>query len=168
MEYPHERAVADGVNVGYDVYRIKTQVTGQGGTIEKGLFVDRRDKKTTRKLRWEATGRRPSILREGARSLRRGEGSDPHRPASIPRRCSPQLFPGRNLVPKTLIFCKDDSHAEDIVHLCREVFGKGNDFCQKDHLPSQSIPRPASRRMASSSSRSSGFRPSSASPSPST
>jgi type I restriction enzyme R subunit len=47
------------------------------------------------------------------------------------REALPQLFPGRNLVPKTLIFCKDDSHAEDVVHLCREVFGKGNDFCKK-------------------------------------
>ncbi len=34
-------------------------------------------------------------------------------------------------MPKTLIFAKDDSHAEDIVHICREVFGKGNDFCKK-------------------------------------
>ena len=42
-----------------------------------------------------------------------------------------ELFPGRSLVPKTLIFCKDDSHAEDVVHICREVFGKGNDFCKK-------------------------------------
>jgi type I restriction enzyme R subunit len=42
-----------------------------------------------------------------------------------------ELFPGRSLVPKTLIFCKDDSHAEDTVHLVREVFGKGNDFAKK-------------------------------------
>ena len=42
-----------------------------------------------------------------------------------------ELFPGRTLVPKTLIFCKDDSHAEDTVHLVREVFGKGNDFAKK-------------------------------------
>ncbi|MGB8476691.1 MAG: hypothetical protein WCE61_21630 [Candidatus Acidiferrum sp.] len=42
----------------------------------------------------------------------------------------PHFFPGRSLVPKTLIFCKDDSHAEDVVHICREVFGKGNDFCK--------------------------------------
>src|SRR6185436_13317265 len=41
------------------------------------------------------------------------------------------LFPGRTLVPKTLIFAKDDSHTEDIVHLVREVFGKGNDFAKK-------------------------------------
>jgi len=42
-----------------------------------------------------------------------------------------ELFPGRTLVPKTLIFCKDDSHAEDVVHLVREGFGKGNDFAKK-------------------------------------
>src|SRR5439155_3831608 len=43
----------------------------------------------------------------------------------------PDAFPGRNEVPKTLIFAKDDSHADDIVRLVREVFGEGNDFCQK-------------------------------------
>src|SRR5665811_1210595 len=37
MEYNHERAVADGVNVGYDVYRIKTQVTAEGGKVERGF-----------------------------------------------------------------------------------------------------------------------------------
>jgi type I restriction enzyme R subunit len=43
----------------------------------------------------------------------------------------PQIFPGRSEVPKTLIFAKDDSHAEDIVEIVREEFGKGNDFCKK-------------------------------------
>src|SRR5450759_4612117 len=52
MEYNHERAVADGVNVGYDVYRIQTQVTAQGGKVEKGYYVDKRSKET-RKRRWE-------------------------------------------------------------------------------------------------------------------
>jgi len=51
-EYNHERAVADGVNVGYEVYRIKTDVTERGGKVEKGLWVDRRSKQT-RKKRWE-------------------------------------------------------------------------------------------------------------------
>jgi type I restriction enzyme, R subunit len=128
-EYPHERAVADGVNVGYDVYRIKTQVTDQGGTIEKGLFVDRRDKKT-RKLRWEELDDDlPYTAKELDRSI---VVKDQIRTVlQAFRDALPQLFPGRNLVPKTLIFCKDDSHAEDVVHLCREVFGKGNDFCKK-------------------------------------
>ena len=42
-----------------------------------------------------------------------------------------ELFPGRTTVPKTLIFAKDDSHADDIVKMVREVFGKGNDFATK-------------------------------------
>jgi type I restriction enzyme, R subunit len=128
-EYPHERAVADGVNVGYDVYRIKTQVTEQGGTIEKGLFVDRREKKT-RKVRWEQLDDDlPYTAKELDRSV---VVKDQIRTVlQAFRDVLPQLFPARELVPKTLIFCKDDSHAEDVVHLCREVFGKGNDFCKK-------------------------------------
>jgi type I restriction enzyme, R subunit len=42
-----------------------------------------------------------------------------------------EIFPGRTTVPKTLIFCKDDAHAEEVVTTIREVFGKGNDFAAK-------------------------------------
>ena len=41
------------------------------------------------------------------------------------------IFPHRKDVPKTIIFAKDDSHADDIVRAVREQFDKGNDFCQK-------------------------------------
>ena len=51
-EYSHERAVADGVNVGYDVYRIKTEIAEDGSKIPPGFYVDKRDK-LTRKIRWE-------------------------------------------------------------------------------------------------------------------
>ena len=34
-------------------------------------------------------------------------------------------------MPKTLIFAKTDSHADDIVQIVREEFGEGNDFCRK-------------------------------------
>lgn len=44
-----------------------------------------------------------------------------------------ELFPDRTgqWLPKTLIFAKDDNHAEEIVHAVREVFGEGNDFAKK-------------------------------------
>ena len=42
-----------------------------------------------------------------------------------------EIFPGRDQVPKTLIFAKDDAHAEEITNITRSVFGEGNDFCQK-------------------------------------
>jgi type I restriction enzyme R subunit len=44
---------------------------------------------------------------------------------------STEIFPGREEVPKTLIFAKDDTHAEDIVEIVRQEFGKGNQFCKK-------------------------------------
>ena len=41
------------------------------------------------------------------------------------------LFPNRKEVPKTLIFAKTDSHADDIIQIVRKEFGEGNDFCKK-------------------------------------
>lgn len=129
-EYNHERAVADGVNVGYDVYRIKTRVTDKGGKVEKGFLVDHRSKASRRQ--------RAAVLAEDLDYT----PADLDRSVVVPdqirtvlstyRDALPvELFPGRTLIPKTLIFAKDDSHAEDIVHLCREVFGRGNEFCKK-------------------------------------
>ena len=129
-EYNHERAVADGVNVGYEVYRIKTDVTERGGKVEKGFYVDKRSK-LTRKRRWEQ-------LDEDLEY----SGKELDRSVVVPSQIrtvvqafkdalETELFPGRDMVPKTLIFAKDDSHAEDIVHIVREVFGKGNDFAKK-------------------------------------
>jgi type I restriction enzyme R subunit len=129
-EYNHERAVADGVNVGYEVYRIKTQVTEQGGKVEKGFYVDKRNK-LDRSKRWELldedlTYTAPELDRSVVVPSQIRTVLQAFKDALFA-----ELFPGRTLVPKTLIFAKDDSHAEDIVHICREVFGKGNDFAKK-------------------------------------
>jgi len=129
-EYNHERAVADGVNVGYEVYRIKTQVTEQGGKVEKGYYVDRRHKET-RARRWEQLDE--DLAYEAPQLDRSVVVPSQIRTVinAFKEALSTELFPGRALVPKTLIFAKDDSHAEDIVHIVREVFGKGNDFAKK-------------------------------------
>ena len=129
-EYGHERAVADGVNVGYDVYRIQTEVTSQGGQVERGFVVDKRSR-ATRSLRQQLLD---DDLAYAAHELDRSvvvpsqirTVLQAYRDAVFT-----ELFPGRVLVPKTLVFAKDDSHAEDVVRLCREMFGKGNDFCKK-------------------------------------
>jgi type I restriction enzyme R subunit len=129
-EYNHERAVADGVNVGYDVYRIHTQVTAQGATVEKGFYIDKRHRET-RVRRWEQLD---EDLTYGANEIDRSVVV-PSQIRTVLKAFKDalftELFPGRTLVPKTLIFAKDDSHAEDIVHIVREVFGKGNDFAKK-------------------------------------
>ncbi len=51
-EYAHEQAVADGVNVGHDVYIIKTEISRRGSTIWRGEYVDKRER-LTRRTRWE-------------------------------------------------------------------------------------------------------------------
>jgi len=130
MEYGHERAVADGVNVNYDVYRLRTAITERGATVEAGYFVDRRDR-LTRKKRWEQLDE--DLTYDAAQLDRDVVAEDQIRTvlATFRDRLFTEIFPGRRDVPKTLIFAKDDSHADDIVRICREVFGKGNDFCQK-------------------------------------
>ena len=129
-EYPHERAVADGVNVGYEVYRIKTEITEEGSRIDAGFYVDRRDK-LTRKVQWEQLD---EDMEYSANRLDRDVvASDQIRTViqTFRDKLFTEIFPGRTEVPKTLIFAKDDSHAEDILHIVREEFGKGNDFCKK-------------------------------------
>jgi type I restriction enzyme R subunit len=62
MEYSHERAVADGVNVGYDVYLIQTEITEKGSKVESGFFVDKRNELPRRKQRGikDHNGQNPS------------------------------------------------------------------------------------------------------------
>jgi type I restriction enzyme R subunit len=52
MEYSHDEAVADGVNVDFDVYKIETQITGHGSNVEAGLVTKFRDRQT-REVRLE-------------------------------------------------------------------------------------------------------------------
>ena len=130
MEYPHERAVADGVNVGYEVYRINTKISGKGSTVEAGYYIDKRDK-LTRKTRWEKLD---EDLEYSTTQLDRSiVAPDQIRTIfkTFKEKLYTDIFPGRKEVPKTLVFAKDDSHAEDIVHIIREEFGKGNEFCKK-------------------------------------
>ncbi len=129
-EYPHERAVADGVNVGYEVYRIRTDITEKGSIIDAGYYIDKRDKQT-RKIRWEQLDEeleytsneldRSIVTPDQIRTIIK----------TFKENLFTEIFPKRNVVPKTLIFAKDDSHAEDITNIVREEFGKGNDFCKK-------------------------------------
>ncbi len=140
-EYPYVQAVADGVNVGYDIYRIKTEVSEKGVTVKAGHDYQKRDR-LTRAKRWEIQEAEetyqktqldrsvvvPDQLRTVIRTFR--------------EKLFTEIFPDRAVaarrmgldapwVPKTLIFAKDDSHAEDIVDIVRKEFGKGNDFCKK-------------------------------------
>lgn len=131
QDYAHEQAVVDGVNVGYDVYRIETQITKDGAKLarEPGVFVPHRDRRTKGKKYKELD----DDLTYTANQLDRDVVSE-NQIRLVVRTFKdklPEIFPGRTEVPKTLVFAKTDLHAEDIVRIIREEFGKGNDFCQK-------------------------------------
>ncbi len=130
MEYSHEQAVADSVNVGFEVYRIRTLISEHGSTVNAGFYVDKRDK-LIRKVRWQQLD---EDFRYAANELDRSVVAKDQIRTIIQAfhdRLFTEIFPGRTEVPKTLIFAKDDSHADDIVQIVREEFGKGNDFAQK-------------------------------------
>jgi type I restriction enzyme, R subunit len=135
VEYGHAEAVADGVNVDFDVYRIRTKITEKGSTVEAGLVTKFRDRET-RKTRLEKLDEdviydarqldRDVVSLDQIRTVIRTFRDNLYKPLD-----EGGIFPGRSEVPKTLIFAKDDSHADDIVRICREEFGRGNDFAVK-------------------------------------
>jgi type I restriction enzyme R subunit len=139
-EYTYPQSVADNVNVDFDVYRIKTQITEQGSTVDAGTVVPVRDRRT-RVERYETL---EDDLTYSATQLDRAVTSIEQIRLVLETfrdRLYTEIFPGRSTVPKTLIFAKDDNHAEQVVTLAREVFGKGNDFAAKITYNSRRDPK---------------------------
>ena len=129
-EYTYPQSVADGVNVDFDLYRIKTQISDQGSSIEAGTIVPTVDRRT-RVQRFETLD---ETLEYTDKQLDRAVTAKAQIRLVLEtfrNRLFTEIFPGRTTVPKTLIFCKDDAHAEEVVTTIREVFGKGNDFAAK-------------------------------------
>lgn len=128
-EYPREQAIIDGVNVGEDIFLIETQITKNGAHLMKQLIEKRN--RLSREQRWEQLDEdvdykapqldrdivNPSQIRTVIKTFREYLFNT--------------LFPRRKEVPKTLIFAKTDSHADDIIQIVRDEFGEGNEFCKK-------------------------------------
>ena len=128
-EYTHEQAVADGVNVGNEIYVIDTEKTKHGGQLTADQWVEKRERLTRRK-RWEI---QDDDVTYAAEQLDR-DIVNPDQIRTVVRTFRDKLseiFPGRGEVPKTLIFAKTDSHADDIIRTVREEFAEGNQFCKK-------------------------------------
>ena len=106
-EYDHERAVADGVNVGNEIYLIETQRSLQGGILKAEQVVEKRER-LTRKRRWERQDEEEAY---SAKQLDRDIVNPDQIRTVIQafRDRLPEIFPGRKEVPKTLIFAKIDS-----------------------------------------------------------
>jgi type I restriction enzyme R subunit len=138
-DYSHEKAVADGVNVGNETYVIETEVTSTGTRLVAKQPVEHRER-VTRKRRWEQQDE------DEAYSAKQLDES-----VVVPdqirlivktfRDKLPEIFPGRTEVPKTLVFAKTDSHADDIIQIIREEFGEGNAFCKKITYKAEEDPK---------------------------
>ncbi len=129
-EYTYEQSVVDGVNVGYDVYLIETEITKKGAELKAREWVDHRERET-RKKRWAQTEEdTPYTATELDRSV---VNTSQIRQVILAMKTAIEavIFPNRREVPKTLIFAKTDSHADDIINILREVYGQGNEFCKK-------------------------------------
>ncbi|HET7475338.1 MAG TPA: DEAD/DEAH box helicase family protein [Dermatophilaceae bacterium] len=126
-EYTYPQSVADRVNVDFDLYRIRTEVSERGGAIEAGTIVPKVDRRT----RVQRLVELEEDFEYTHRQLDRAVTSKSQIRLVLETfrdRLFTEIFPGRSTVPKTLIFAKNDAHAEEIVSTVREVFGKGNDF----------------------------------------
>jgi type I restriction enzyme, R subunit len=129
-EYTFPQSVADKVNVDFEVYRIKTKISEEGGLIEAKTVVPVMDKRSREQrllqldedISYEASQlNRYVVSKSQIRTILE----------TYRDRLFSEIFPGRRVVPKTLIFAIDDNHAEEIVTQVKEVFGKGNDFAAK-------------------------------------
>ncbi len=134
-EYSHEMAVADGVNVGYEVFIIDTKVSQQGATLWKGEYIEHRER-LSRKKRMELQDEDENYTKQQLDK----EVVNPNQIRTIIRTFKeylPHIFKDRYdkngvfEVPKTLIFAKTDSHANDIIDIVRQEFAEENKFCKK-------------------------------------
>jgi len=153
-EYTYEESVTDGVNVPYDVYTIETEVTQQGAKLKAKEYVDKREK-LSRKKRW-------AQLDEDLEYKPNQLDKDVVNPSQIRaiikafKAALPEIFPDRFNdkkefeVPKTLIFAKTDSHADDIITIIREEFNESNDFCKKLTYKSEEDPKSVLNRFRNS------------------
>ena len=129
-EYTFPQSVADKVNVDFEVYRIKTKISESGSTIEAGTVVPVLDKKTREQRLMQLDDEMPYSASDLDRSVL-SKSQIRTVLETFRDRLFKEIFPGRRVVPKTLIFAKDDNHAEEIVTQVMQVFGKGNDFAAK-------------------------------------
>ena len=142
MEYGHEQAVADGVNVDFDVYRIRTEITEQGSTIEAGLVTQFRDRET-RAYALGAARRGPRLRRRRSSTAR----SSP-RTRSAPSSgrsataCSTEIFPGRTRGPEDADLRQGRRHADDIVADRPRGVRQGQRLRREDHLQARPARKP--------------------------
>lgn len=123
--YKYEDSIVDGVNVPSRIYRIITDVTAHGGTIEQGAKVVETAKRTGK----SETHAAPITVEYGSSELDRSvvnKNQIREVLLAYKKAIYEDLYPERDkkweYIPKTLIFAKDDNHATEIVEIAEDVF----------------------------------------------
>ncbi|MEE6259298.1 DEAD/DEAH box helicase family protein [Plantactinospora sonchi] len=121
-EYTEEEAVADGVGLDFDTYRIRVRDTAAGGRIEAGPVVPTWERRTRAERHQEVE---EDFGYVGSQLSRAALSPEQLRMVleTFRDRLHSEIFPGRTQVPKTLILARDSRHAEEVVTLVRDVFG---------------------------------------------
>lgn len=138
ISYTLEKSIVDGVNVGCRVYRIKTKETEEGGAIRIGDKLQQVTRYTGKVETFNSRETQNYTKEELNRSI--------INPAQIKlilqtykdvvyeeMFTEPQREKDFDYLPKTLIFALNEAHANNIVKIAKEVFGKEDDdkFVQK-------------------------------------
>jgi type I restriction enzyme R subunit len=129
-EYSYEQSVLDGVNVSYDPYEIVTEITANGAELKAQEWVDHRDRETRAKRLAQVEEDTPYGAGELDRSVV-NHSQIRQVIQAMKTAVETRIFPEREETPKTLIFAKTDSHADDIIREVREIYAEGNAFCKK-------------------------------------
>ena len=127
-EYRHEQAVADGLKVDVDFYRPRFSLEG-GWLLERKPNVEVVDwSRRTRAARWQPSiGQAPKsassaetrMSHEALRSLIR----------RLKDRWLAELFPGRDHLPKTLIYVADGDQARQVAEVISDELDLDDGFC---------------------------------------
>lgn len=150
--YTYEHSVVDGVNVPARIYRIMTEVTEHGGSLEEGTSVTETARRTGADTTYKVDNNkeyennlldRSIVNRQQIRQVLE----------TFKNSIYTDLYPEREksweYVPKTLIFAKNDNHASEIVEAVKDVF--------KCEFPNEEVPEHFVQKITYSSDDSNGL-----------
>ena len=130
VEYTLEDSIRDGVNVPPRIFRINTQVSSQGGTINRGEKVERitllngsKQKKIQKDDQvYGSTDLDRSIVNPAQIQLVVDTFKESIYTSLYPERLSDDPVRNWKYIPKTLFFAKTDSHADNITEAIKKSF----------------------------------------------
>ena len=140
--YTTDQAIQDGYLVDYDAVKIKSNVRMQGVFLKPGEHVGIIDTKTGQETYDELEDEREFASQDIEQKI-----TAPHSNRKIIKEIAKYAYQHQEETgrfPKILIFAVNDlphtSHCDQLVQICKEEFGQGDDFRKKNYRQSQRGP----------------------------